>query len=418
MRRCPVGSVGSVGSLSRCMGSSLASIAVRKGRVVMKAVTPMREVADIIKGEGGEILKLCYQCGMCTGNCPWNMLRSFPVRQLVHHAQLGTVDFEDEEVWTCTGCKLCVQQCPRGVEMPDIMRALRRVISEMGVGKVPDSLRIVVKNISALGNPLGEPPERRLDWASDLDVKTCTKGTEILYVACCYQAYDPSTRRVARATVNILKKAGIDFSILGADQTCCGESVRKTGHESVFQSLARHNIELFRKSGASKILTTSPHCYNTFTVEYADLDGDYEVMHLTQFVLKLIEEGRLKLDKELNKKVTYHDSCCLGRYAGIYEEPRQIMASIPGLELVEMQDNHEYAICCGGCAGKLWMETKKGERLSDLRVEQALDTGADILAVACPYCMLNFEDSVLTSGRGDTIEVRDVAELVQEAISP
>jgi len=382
----------------------------------MQSVTPFKEGIDVIKEAGGEELKLCYQCGLCTGTCPWNLLKSFIVRRLIHQAQLGLVDFESEEMWQCVGCKACVQRCPRGVEIKDIMRAIRRAIVELGIGGIPDSLRITAKNISAVGNPLGEPREKRVDWAKDLGVKTYTKGTEILYFPCCYQVYDPVTQKIARATVNILKKANVDFGIPDGSEVCCGESIRKTGHESLFQSLAQSNIGVFNEAGATKILATSPHCYNTFRVEYPEFGGNFEVVHISQYLAGLIKEGRLNFTKELNKKVTYHDSCCLGRYAGIYDEPRQILESIPGLELVEMRDNWENSLCCGGCAGRLWMESKKGERLSDLRLEQATEVGADIMAVACPYCMLNLNDSVLTSDGDAVIEIKDIAELVQEAM--
>jgi len=380
------------------------------------AITPSVEVVDVIKEEGGEVLNLCYQCGMCTAVCPWNRVVNFPTRSIIHQAQLGIIDFESEEVWQCVACKACVQRCPRGVEIPYIMRALRRVVAEIGVAKVPDSLRITIKNISGVGNPLGEPRENRADWAKDLGVKTFTRGTEILYFPCCYQAYDPTQQGIARATVNILKKADVDFGILGAEQSCCGESARKAGQESLFQSLAQNNINAFTEAGVSKILVTSPHCYYTFKEEYRELGGNFEVIHLTQYLAELIKEGRLEFTKELNTKVTYHDSCCLGRYSGIYDEPRQVLESIPGLELVEMREFRENSLCCGGCAGKLWLDTKKGERLSDLRVEQALEVGVSTLAVACPYCKLNFEDSVLTSDEEDVIKVKDIAELVQEAI--
>ncbi|HEX75720.1 MAG TPA: (Fe-S)-binding protein [Dehalococcoidia bacterium] len=384
--------------------------------MVVQTVSPSPETLDFMKEVGGEKFELCYQCGLCTGTCPWNRVRSFMLRKLIHQAQLGLVDFEDEDLWTCVGCKACVDRCPRGVEVVDIMRDLRRVIVEAGVGKVPDSLRLVAKNFAAVGNPLGEPRETRPDWAKDLGVKTYTKGTEILYFPCCIQTYDPSIQRVARAAANILNKADVDFGILGAEVSCCGESIRKSGSESVFQSLARNNIEAFTKAGVNKIVVTSPHCYHTFMQEYPELGGNFEVIHLSQYLNELINEGRLKFTKELNKKVTYQDSCCLGRYAGMYDEPRQTLKSIPGLELLEMWEYRENSLCCGGCAGRLWMETKKGERFSDLRLEQALETGASILAVACPYCMLNFEDSVLTSDKGDVIEIRDIAELVQEVI--
>jgi len=379
-------------------------------------LSPSREAADIIREEGGEILKLCYQCGMCTSICPWNMVRSFLVRQIIHQAQLGLPDFEAEDMWLCVTCKACVDRCPRGVEIIDVWRALRKVIVEVGAGKVPDSLRIAVKNISGVGNPQGEGREKRTDWAKDLDIKTFTKGTEVLYFPCCYVAYDSQFQRVARATVNILKKVGVNFGILGAEVSCCGESVRKAGNETLFQSLAQNNINLFNDAGVKKIVVTSPHCYHTFKNEYSELGGNFEVVHFTQYLAELIREGNLKLTKELNKTVTYHDSCYLGRHNDIYDEPREILQSIPGLELVEMYNLRDNSLCCGGGGGRIWEETKKGERFSDIRIEQALEAGANILAAVCPYCMVNFEDSVLTSGKIDSIEVKDIAELVQEAI--
>ena len=380
----------------------------------MKEVSP--ELTDILKQEGGEILRLCYQCGTCTGMCPWNQVSTFLSRRLIHKAQFGLVDFEDEEVWKCVGCKLCVEVCPRGVEIPDIMRALRRVIVGVGAGKIPDSLRITAKNIAGAGNPLGEPPEKRADWAKDLDIKTFSKETEFLYFYCCYQAYDPRCRRVAQATVSVLKKANVDFGILSEGQSCCSESIRRAGHESVFQNLAQSNIDTFKKVNASKILVSSPHCYHTFKEAYPELGNNAEVIHFTQYLSGLIKEGKLKFTKEFSKKVTYHDSCFLGRYEGIYDEPRQILESIPGLELVEMRDTREFALCCGGGSGGLWQETKKGERFSELRIGQALETGAQVLAVACPYCMVMFEDAVLTSFEEGAIEIKDIAELVDESI--
>jgi Fe-S oxidoreductase len=379
-------------------------------------VTPVKEAVDIIKEEGGEILKLCYQCGTCTASCPWNLVRSFIVRRIMHQGQLGLIDFENEEVWLCATCGACVQQCPRSVEIIDIMRALRRVVVEVGIAKVPDSLRITVKNIAGIGNPLGEPLENRANWAKELNVKTYTKGTELLYFPCCIPAYDPKIQRVAQATANILKKADVDFGILGIKESCCGESVRKAGNEGLFQSLAQSNISAFTEAGVNKIVTTSPHCYHTFKNEYPEFGGNFEVVHFAQYLAELIKQGRLNLTKEVNKRVAYHDPCYLGRHNNIYDEPREILNSIPGIELVEMPNYGKNSLCCGGGGGRIWLETKKGERFSDLRIEQAVEVGASILAVACPYCMLNFEDSVLTLGKSESIEVRDIAELVQQAI--
>ncbi len=382
----------------------------------MTPVTPLKEAVDIVNEEGGEILKLCYQCGTCTAVCPWNRVRDFIVRRIMHQGQLGLIDFEDEAVWLCATCNNCVKRCPRGVEIIDVMRALRRAVTELGIARVPDSLRITIKNISGVGNPLGEPEDRRANWAQDLDVKLYTEGTEVLYFPCCIPEYDHSVQRVALATVSILKKAGVDFGILGNRATCCGESVRKAGDEAVFRGLAQKNIRTFEEFGVKKIIVSSPHCYHTFKNEYPALGGNFEVMHFTQYLLELIKQGRLKLTREVNLKVTYHDPCYLGRHNDIYDEPRAVLKSIPGLELIELPDHRENSLCCGGGGGRIWMETRSGERFSDIRVEQALASGANVLAVACPYCMLNLDDSVVTLDKSDAIGVRDIAELVQEAL--
>jgi len=382
----------------------------------MQAATPYMEAVDIVKDEGGDALKLCYQCGLCTGICPWNLVRNFSVRKLIHQTQLGLVDFEAEEVWLCATCGTCVRNCPRGVEIIDIMRALRRVVVGLGVAKVPDSLRISVKSIGTVGNPLGEAQEKRADWAKGLEIKQFTEGTELLYFPCCIPAYDPKVRRVAIATANILKRCGVDFGILGVEENCCGESVRKAGDENLFQSLAKRNIEAFTKNGVRKVLVSSPHCYHTFKNEYPEFGGNFEVIHLTQYLAQLIREGKLKFTKEINKKVAYHDPCYLGRHNEVYDEPREVLKAIPGLELMEFPDNRENSICCGGGGGRIWQETKKGERFSDLRLEQAIKMGAEVLAVACPYCLLNFEDSTLTVEKGETIQIKDISELVQETI--
>lgn len=382
----------------------------------MTPVTPLKEVVDIINEEGGEILKLCYQCGTCTAVCPWNKVRNFIVRRIMHQGQLGLIDFEDEDVWLCATCNNCVKRCPRGVEIIDVMRALRRAVTELGIAKVPDSLRITIKNISAVGNPLGEPEDKRTSWTQDLDVKLHTEGTEILYFPCCIPEYDPSVQRVARATANILKKAGVDFGILGNQANCCGESVRKAGNESVFQRLAESNISALKEAGVKKIIVSSPHCYHALTNEYPKLGGSFDVEHVSQYLLDLIKKNSLSFTGEVNKKVAYHDPCYLGRHHDIYDEPREVLRSIPGLELVELPDHREGSLCCGGGGGRIWMETKSGERFSDLRLKQALEIGANVLAIACPYCTLNFEDSVLTQDKSDEIEVRDIAELVEMAL--
>jgi len=382
----------------------------------MTALVPFGEGVEIILEAGGEPLRLCYQCGLCTAICPWNLVRSFSVRKIIRQSQLGLVDFEAEEPWLCTSCHACVDRCPRGVEIIDIMRALRRAMMGLGFGHVPDALHSALMNILGTGNPFREAREKRAEWAKGRDVKGFTRGTEFLYFPCCVPAYDSRTQRVAQAASDVLTRAGVDFGILGAEENCCGESVRKAGDESLFQSLAQGNIRTFTERGVFKILVSSPHCYYTFKNEYSELGANFEVIHFTQYLSELIEQEKVKFSKGLNKRVVYHDPCYLGRHSGVYEEPRYVLKSIPGLELVEMRDSREEGLCCGGGGGRIWMETKKGERFSDIRLGQAVEAGAEVLAVACPYCMLNLEDSLLTSNNVNTLEIKDISELVREAL--
>jgi len=239
---------------------------------------------------------------------------------------------------------------------------------------------------------------------------------EILYFPGCYLSYDPRLKKVATATANILNHAGVDYGILGTKENCCGESIRKTGNEDLFKRLARENIKTFIENGVKKILVSSPHCYHTFKNEYAEFMVNFEVVHISEFILELIDAGRLELTKEYSRQVTYHDPCYLGRHNSIYDEPRQALNSIRGLKLVEMPDSRKKSLCCGGGGGRVWMETVKGERFSDLRIEQAVGVGAEVLVTACPYCITHFEDSRLILEDSESLEVKDITEVIQEAI--
>ena len=382
----------------------------------MDVLSPYKEATDVILEAGGEPLKLCYQCGLCTGTCPWNLVRSFLVRRIMREAQLGATDFASEDVWTCVTCGACVKRCPRGVEIIDVIRAIRRAVASLGIGVVPDALRISAKNIAGVGNPLGEAPEKRNDWAKDLKVKDFVSGTEVLYFPCCIPSYDPDVKPVARSTVAILNKLGVDYGLISTEAKCCGEAIRKAGHEDTFQSLAQNNISLFTSNGVKTVIVSSPHCYHTFKNEYPELGGKFEVKHITQYLASLIEKRELKFSKKLDKKVIYSDPCYLGRHNDVYDEPREVLKSIPGLELVEFPDAREDGLCCGGGGGRIWMDTPKGERFSDIRTEQALEKGADIIAVACPYCVLNYRDSVLSMGKAEAMQVKDITELVAQAM--
>ncbi len=364
------------------------------------------------------LIDACFQCGTCTSLCPYGLItedfNGFSPRRMARETQLGRPPLETAESWLCCTCRACEDQCPRGVKLSDFMKTLRAVQIDFGLDTVPESLRRALRNIASVGNPFGEPRQRRTEWADNTEVKRFTHGMDVLYFPGCFAAYDARARKVAVALVNILRKAGVDFGVLGEDESCCGESVRKAGAEELYRSLAQHNISLFTKRGATKILTASPHCYHTFKTEYPSFGGYFEVVHHTEYLVQLIRNGRLKFGR-LDTVVTYQDPCYLGRYHNIYDHPREILQHIPGVKLVEMERSRKKSICCGGGGARIWQETQKDQRLSDLRLEQARQTGAATLVVSCPYCLTNFEDSLLTSSPHDKIAVKDIAELVREA---
>ena len=383
----------------------------------VETVAPFQEVITEIKESGGEIYKLCFQCGKCDVVCPWNKVRSFSMRKLIREAAFGLTEIESEDIWRCTTCGTCPQYCPRGVKQIELGRSLRRIASNYDVFPAAvRSARAVRGSLTTEGNPLNEERAKRADWAKGLPVKPFAEGMEALYFGCCYSSYDPRMRKVARATAEILNKAGVNFGILGTKESCCGESVRKTGAEEVYRGLAKENIKTFVDAGVKKIVVSSPHCYEAFKKEYAEFMVSFEVVHMTQFLFGLIEEGRLALTKEYGKRVTYHDPCYLGRHNGIFDEPRGILKRVPGLTLSEMASTRKDSLCCGGGGGRIWMDTPKGERFSDLRLKQAEDAGAEVLATACPYCITMFEDSRLNLGYEDKIAIKDITEIVAEVI--
>ena len=383
----------------------------------MENLSDYKEIADVIKDSGGEAFKLCYQCGLCDVVCPWNRVRNFSMRKIIRQATFGLTDIESDDIWRCTTCGICPQQCPRDVKQIESGVALRRIATEYGVfPTTAKPVRGVSASLLGKGNPLGEDREKRADWAQGLSVKPFAEGMEILYFPGCYMCYDPRLKKVAKATAAILNKAGVDFGILGSKENCCGESIRKTGDEELFKRLARENIKNFIDNGVRKILVSSPHCYHTFKNEYPEFMVNFEVVHITQYLSELINEGRLEFTGEYGKKVTYHDPCYLGRHNGIYDEPRAALQKVPGLELDEMPESRATSLCCGGGGGRIWMETVKGERFSDFRIEQAVGIGAEVLVTSCPYCITHFEESRLTLEDSESLDIKDITEIIAEVI--
>jgi len=285
-------------------------------------------------------------------------------------------------------------------------------------GRVPVTIRDALEGVFKHGNPWGRNRNKRAEWADGLGIKNITQGdeVEVLYFVCCAASYDPRVQEVARAIAKALSIAGVDFGILGNEESCCGSEVRRMGEEGLFEMLVENNLKLFHDYNIGKIVTTSPHCYNIFKNEYQD--NQLEVEHYSQYLARLINEGNLTFSSEIKKVVTYHDPCFLGKQNGIYDEPRSVIKAIPGINFIELDRSRERSLCCEGGGGRMWVEASddSGERLAEIRIREAVDMGAEILATACPFCLLNLEDAAKTSGYEDKIQIRDVAELVSMAL--
>jgi Fe-S oxidoreductase len=383
----------------------------------VETVAPFKEVIEEIKEAGGEAFRHCFQCGLCDTVCPWNRVRPFSIRKIIREATFGLTQIEGEDIWRCTTCGRCPQRCPRGVKQIEVGVSLRRVASAYEVFPASvKSARTARASLISEGNPLQNERGKRGEWAKGLSVKPFEEGMEALYFVGCYLSFDPRMKKVAVATAEILNRAGVGFGILGEKESCCGESIRKTGSEKVFRSLAKANIKTFIDAGVKKIIVSSPHCYHTFKNEYPEFMVNFEVVHMAEYLLELFEAGRLEVSRSCEQTLTYHDPCYMGRHNGIYDAPREVLKKVPGLTLVEMPDHHQDSLCCGGGGGRIWMDTPKSERFSDLRLLQAHEVGAGVLATACPYCITNFEESRLNLEYDDVLEVKDITEIIRDVI--
>ncbi|TET19212.1 (Fe-S)-binding protein [Candidatus Bathyarchaeota archaeon] len=377
--------------------------------------------------ELGAIKKLnfnvCMQCGKCTGSCPvfpkskLNPRRlmletAYLISPLTMHPPLNI--YEKSEIWDCTTCSTCSYRCPREVEPMDVLIGLRGLLIEQGC--VPSTLGDALEGVYKYGNPWGISRSKRSEWAKDLKVKYVSEGekAELLYFVGCAASYDSRAQEVARALVKNLNTLGIDFSILGNKETCCGNEVYSLGEKGLFDILVEKNLSLLDQYGINRILTTSPHCFNAFKNKYGK---DLAVQHYTQYFADLIDKGKLKFPQRVEKVVTYQDPCFLGKHNDIYDEPRKIIENIPGIKFVELNLSRGRGICCEGGGGRMWYDIP-GERgrLAETRVKEAIDVGAEILAVACPFCLLTFDDAVKTTGNEDKIQIMDIMELVAEAL--
>ncbi|MEA3231640.1 MAG: heterodisulfide reductase-related iron-sulfur binding cluster [Thermodesulfobacteriota bacterium] len=396
-------------------------LAIFLAKVKEKASKPSQAGAEDILAEAGEAFMSCIQCGTCTSGCPWNQISSHNVssynpRRILREISMdaGTDRSVDRAAWSCVTCNVCGVNCPRGIEIIDVIKAVRML--NVTNGKIPEPLKAPLNSLQANSNPWNGVRDKRMEWAEDLDIPDLTAKHEYGLFTCCTTAYDPDSQKAGRALPQLLTRAGVSFGTPGTDENCCGDPAHKIGEESIFAQLVKKNTELFLRSGVRKILTTSPHCLNAFRKNYPELAQSVASEHYTELLDRLIAKGYLKPIREMDRIVTFHDPCYLGRHNGIYEAPRRILQSIPGLHLVEMFSHKEGSLCCGGGGGGAWRNLPVEQRFGVLRIREALGTGAKVIATACPYCIRMLTDAVRELGVGNRIVVRDVAELLLQSV--
>ena len=326
-----------------------------------------------------------------------------------------------EELWACTTCKACDEICPVNIEILDKILDMRRYLSLME-SDFPAELGNTYRSMENSSNPYGMNQGERADWAKDLDSVAIVDASmpldhEYLYWVGCAGSFDDRNKKTSRAVAKLLTRAGIDFAILGPSELCTGDPARRSGNEYIFQMLATQNIETLDGMGVKKIVTQCPHCFNTLKNEYPQLGGNYTVVHHSQLLMELIDDGRLSMDgATLEERVTFHDSCYLGRHNDIYLAPRKVVGSLAGIDIVEMPRNGTQGMCCGAGGARMWMEERVGKKVNTERSEEALATGASRIAVACPFCYVMMEDGVKEKQRDEDVKVQDIAEVLLEAI--
>jgi Fe-S oxidoreductase len=383
----------------------------------------------------------CTECGRCTSQCPaYNTDKPLNPKQFlmelkdfyVHNAYTVTEGSEadrakildaplvpnviDPEIlWSCTTCRACEEACPVFIEYVQKIVDMRRQLVLMR-GEFPAEAQATLRNIENNGNPWGIGFDERANWAKGLGVPSLAEKpeVEVLYWVGCAGSFDDRNKRVSTAVVKILQEAKIDFAILGPEETCTGDPARRIGNEYLFQTLAKQNIETLGRYKFKTVLAQCPHCFNTIKNEYPQFGGNYEVVHHTDFIARLIESGRIKPVKDLKETLTYHDSCYLGRYNDVYESPRKVVQSIPGVEYREVELSKQFGRCCGAGGGRMWMEEHLGTRVNHKRLEDLQTVQPQTIASACPFCMTMLSDA--TRDKHVEIKTKDIAELVAESL--
>jgi Fe-S oxidoreductase/nitrate reductase gamma subunit len=380
------------------------------------------------------MLDACTNCGRCEAVCPaYAAGRPLSPRKLVQDldkfvltqvSSKGTQDaFEtgavtEPELWACTSCNACVYECPVYINQLDFIVDFRRTL--VATNRLDDYKNRLLLNEATYFNPYGLPSSDRDSAVEEIGARRYEEGArfEYVYWLGCAAAFDARARRIAKSMVQILEKAGVSYVVLGSKEKCTGDPVRRLGEEGRFQELAMQNIETLKSIGAKKIITHCPHCFNTLKNEYQELGEGFEVevIHHSEFVSKLVIEGKLKFTKRMDLRATVHDACFIARGNGMVKEPRDVLKGVPGLQVVEMKNNGKKAFCCGAGGANYWYKVDEKKPISKLRLNQALEAKADVLAVECPYCTVMLEDAVKGQGAESDVEVEDIAEIVAEAL--
>ena len=376
----------------------------------------------------------CVECGRCTAVCPATATgKPLDPRKMIHHlkdafGQLQTPEkpaipligeqglVHPDELWSCTTCGACMQACPLGIEHIPAIMDMRRYLT-LTEGNMPSELQATLAKVENKSNPWGFTNSQRADWAKDLEVPILAekKSVDYLFWVGCAGSFDERYKKVSRDFTSILKKANVDFAILGTEERCNGDIARRSGNEYLADMQIRGNIETLKKYDFKKVVTACPHCFNTFKNEYPDFDYKVEVMHHSQLLADLVKDKRIAPTQTSEQTVTYHDSCYLGRHNDEYASPRETIASTHK-NIVEMPRNKEKGFCCGAGGARMWMEETIGERINVNRAQEAVDTGAQVVATACPFCMTMVRDGVQATGKGENVVVKDIAELLAESL--
>jgi len=400
----------------------------------------IREITNIEEAETLGVSKLeefswkrrldfdaCVECGRCQVACPACMSgTALSPKQIIvklkrhMHGELpGPIHgalIKADELWACTTCMACVQECPAFIDIVDTIIDLRRYLA-LSEGALPSTAPQSLQNIQRAGNPWGLPAGERMAWAQGLEVPVMEANREVeyLYWVGCSASYDKRNQAIARAVVKILKAAGVSFGVM-PEERCHAEVGRRLGEEYLYQTVQQENLEAIKRYRFRKVITHCPHCFNTIKNEFPQFGGRYEVLHHSQVIDDLIAAGRIKPTKPIDASIAFHDSCYLGRYNGITEAPRNVAKAVPGLRLVELPRNRERGLCCGGGGGHMWMEVKAQKRVNLIRVEEALEAKVDMVGTGCPFCLAMIDLGRKVKGAEETLAVKDVSELVAESL--